>query len=388
MNQFSKHEFTFPKGYHKFHKDQVYNFQLNRWYSIGFARFEDMKEAGQKINSFADWKVEMINLAEKAVLEKRYLNAAIYYRSAEFYIINENSEKEELYRKFSDLFYQVMKDEDFERFRVPYNESFLPVIKVPAEEDTRGTIVMHGGFDSFIEEWYFMIKYLSKNGYEVIAFEGPGQGAALKTYGIPLDIEWEKPTRAVLDYFDLDNVTLWGLSMGGWYCLRAAAFESRIKRVIASGHSIDYMKSMPKVLYHMHMFFLKKFRKFTNKMALKSLKKGKGLEAWMMGNLMYITKKETPLEAYDLFLELNDRNIHSELVKQDVLYLTGRNDHFVPFKMHDLQLKALTNARSVTDIVFTRESHAHNHCQIGNIGLALDTMIEWLEEKMATDFTK
>ena len=283
----------------------------------------------------------------------------------------------------SDLFYQVMNEENFERIKVPYNKLFLPVLKVPAQGETVGTIVMHGGFDSFIEEWYFMMKYLSNHGYEVIAFEGPGQGAALKTYGIPLDIEWEKPTKAVLDYFNLNNVTLWGLSMGGWYCLRAAAFEHRIKRVIAAGHSIDYMKSMPKVLYDMHMLFLKKFRKITNKMALKSLKKGKGLEAWMMGNLIYITKKASPLEAYDIFLELNDKNIHSESVKQDVLYITGRNDHFVPFKMHDLQLKSLINARSVTDIVFTKESQAHNHCQIGNIGLALDTMINWLDEQMA-----
>lgn len=376
-----KHIPEFPVGYHKFHKKQVYNFQLNRWYSIGFARFEDMKEAGQKINTFTDWKIEMIKLAEKAIFEKRFLNAAIYYRSAEFYIINEDSEKENLYKKFSDLFYKVMKDENFKRYNVPYNESFLPAIKVPAIEYKKGTVVMHGGFDSFIEEWYFMIKYLSKHGYEVIAFEGPGQGAALKTHGITFDIEWEKPTKAVLDYFNLNNVTLWGLSMGGWYCLRAAAFESRIKRVIAAGHSIDYMKSMPKVLYHMHMFFLSRFRNLSNRMASKTVKKGKGLEAWMMGNLMYITKKKNPIEAYDLWLELNDKNLHSELVKQDVLYLTGRNDHFVPFKMHDMQLKALTNARSVTDIVFKKESHAQNHCQIGNIGLALDTMIEWIEEK-------
>jgi hypothetical protein len=48
--------------------------------------------------------------------------------------------------------------------------------------------------------------------------------------------------------------------------------------------------------------------------------------------------------------------------------------------MHNLQLTALTNAKSVTDIVFTKESHAQNHCQIGNIGLALDTMIKWIEE--------
>ena len=241
---------------------------------------------------------------------------------------------------------------------------------------------MHGGFDSFIEEWYFMMKYLANAGYEIIAFEGPGQGAALKTYGIPLDIEWEKPTKAVLDYFNLDDVTIWGLSMGGWYCLRAAAFEPRIKRVIAAGHSIDYMKSLPRILYDLHMLFFKKFRNFTNKMGIKQLEKGKGLEAWMMGNLMYITKKKTPIEAYDIFLALNDKNIHSELVKQDVLVITGRNDHFVPFKMHNLQLKALTHAKSVTDVVFTKESHAHNHCQIGNIGLALDTMIGWLNEKL------
>jgi len=119
----------------------------------------------------------------------------------------------------------------------------------------------------------------------------------------------------------------------------------------------------------------------TNRMAQKSLEKGKGLEAWMMGNLMYITKKATPLEAYDIFLELNEKNIHSELVKQEVLLITGRNDHFVPYKMHDLQLKALINAQSVTDIVFTKESQGQNHCQIGNIGLLLDKMIDWLDEK-------
>jgi len=381
MKSFDENKSDFPIGYHEFHKKQIFNFQLNRWYSIGFARFEDMIEVGQRIHDFTDWKEEMLKLAEKAITEERYLNAAIYYRSAEFYIINDYSEKEDLYKKFSDLFYQVMKDEDLEKVNVPYMESFLPVIRMLAIGYKKGTIVMHGGFDSFIEEWYFMIKYLSKHGFEVIAFEGPGQGAALKIHGIPLDIEWEKPTKAVLDYFNLNNVTLWGLSMGGWYCLRAAAFEPRVKRVIAAGHSIDYMKSMPRLLYSMHMFFLKKFRNLMNRMALRSLKKGKGLEAWMMGNLMYITKKETPIEAYDLFLELNDLNIHSELVKQDVLYLTGRNDHFVPFKMHDLQLKALTNARSVTDIVYTKESHAQNHCQIGNIGLALDTMIKWIKEK-------
>jgi len=64
-------------------------------------------------------------------------------------------------------------------------------------------------------------------------------------------------------------------------------------------------------------------------------------------------KIDFPISS-DVWLQLNDKNIHSELVKQDVLLFSGRNDHFVPFKMRDLQLKALTNARSVTDVVFKK----------------------------------
>lgn len=49
--------------------------------------------------------------------------------------------------------------------------------------------------------------------------------------------------------------------------------------------------------------------------------------------------------------------------------------------MHDMQVKALTNAESLTDRVFTKEDHAQNHCQIGNVGLALDVMVKWIEDK-------
>ncbi|GAG11749.1 unnamed protein product [marine sediment metagenome] len=49
--------------------------------------------------------------------------------------------------------------------------------------------------------------------------------------------------------------------------------------------------------------------------------------------------------------------------------------------MHGKQVKALTNAKSVTARVFTKEEHAQNHCQIGNVGLALDVMVKWIEKK-------
>ncbi len=56
-------------------------------------------------------------------------------------------------------------------------------------------------------------------------------------------------------------------------------------------------------------------------------------------------------------------------------------DHFIPIRMHKRQLEALVNANSVTDRVFTQKDQAQHHCQIGNIKLALDTMVSWIEQK-------
>ena len=382
MTNNNKSRFTFPVGYHKFHKKQVFNFQLNRWHSFGYARFEDMKEVGPKIKTFDDWKIEMEQLAEKAVSENRFMNATFYYRAAEFYILLENSEKKRLYDKFNEYFYKAFENENIERFEVPYQDAFLPAIRIlSVGEKKKGTIIIHGGFDSFVEEFYSWMVYFSDHDYEVIAFEGPGQGAARSKYGLALDFAWEKPAKAVLDYFRLNDVIWLGISMGGWFCFRAAAFEPRIKRVIASSISYDYMKTMNVVLYKMHIFFIKYMRNFSNKMVIKGIKKGNGMQAWMSAQLMYITKKEEPMDAFDFWLQLNEENLHSELVKQDVLILTGRNDHFIPFKAHKMQVKALANAKSVTAKVFTNKTHAHNHCQVGNTGLALDVMEKWIEEK-------
>ena len=45
--------------------------------------------------------------------------------------------------------------------------------------------------------------------------------------------EWEKPVKTVLDFFRRDAVTLMGFSLGGGLVIRAAAFEPRVRRVIA-----------------------------------------------------------------------------------------------------------------------------------------------------------
>ena len=375
-------EFVFPVGYHSFHRSQLFNFQLNRWFSLGYARLEDMEKAGRKIRNFKDWKLIMLGLAETALAEGWLMNAAFYFRAAEFYTKAKDPDKEALYDKFIELFDKAFEKDKIERHHVPYDGAFLSALRIPSAHESKGTILMHGGFDSLIEEWYSMMRYFSDHGYDVIGFEGPGQGAALRKYGLPLTHEWEKPTKAVLDHFHTARAALIGMSMGGWFCLRAAAFEPRVSHVIASGHSIDYMKNMNFVFRYLHMWSIRHFRDFVERMAAKKFQ-GEGMAAWMVEHLMYITKKTKPLDALDIYMLMNEQNMHPELVRQDVLVLAGREDHFIPFKMFKKQIRALTNARSVTGRVFTKKENAQNHCQTGNVGLAVDVVIRWLDEKFA-----
>jgi pimeloyl-ACP methyl ester carboxylesterase len=374
-------EFNFPVGYHQFHTVKIINFQLNRWHSLGYARFEDLLQAALRIKTLDDWKGVMVSLAQEAETEERWMNAAFYYRAAEFFTMPSDPDKEALYNQFTDIFYtQAFAGESFERVLVPYEQTHLPAICIAsALHECKGTIVIHGGFDSFIEEFYSLAVFFSHQGFDIIMFEGPGQGAALKKYGLPLTCQWEKPVKAVLDYFHLDDVTLLGISMGGWLCFRAAAYEPRIHRVIALSIAFDYMQ-IPPLPIQLLVKVLMLSRGLMDYLARLKMN-ANYQERWGINNLMYITKTQTPMDATDILLQFNEHNLHSELVKQDVLILTGAEDHFIPLKMHHKQVNALRNAKSVTGRIFTKKDQAQNHCQIGNIGLALDVIEKWLKEK-------
>ena len=82
-----------------------------------------------------------------------------------------------------------------------------------------------------MEEFYPLLKEYPDKGYTILLFEGPGQGQARKN-DLVFTYEWEKPVKAILDYFHLSSVTILGISWGGYLAPRAAAFDKRIHRVI------------------------------------------------------------------------------------------------------------------------------------------------------------
>ena len=368
-----------PIGYYKFNKNKFLNYQLNRWHSLGYSRKEDIQAIGLKISTFEDYINEFTVASELAKKENRLKNAASYLRASEFLISPDDPKKIDVYKKFIELFDDAFSEKGFERHKVPYNGGFLSAIKIPSKtREVKGTIIGIPGFDAFIEEFYCIWEYFADHGYDVVAFEGPGQGGSRRIYNQYFDHDYEKPTKAVLDYFDLDDVIALGVSMGGYWIMRAAAFEKRITKVIAMPPLYDWLEMTNSFNASLAKWFLK-HRKLTNffvkmKMSVAPLRH-------TINNALFIQNKNEYYDAVTWMMRMNKDHIHSHLIDQDVFLVAGENDAFQPIGLLEKQKEALINAKSVSERIFTKAEKADQHCQMGNLNLALEVMLEWINEK-------
>lgn len=105
-------------------------------------------------------------------------------------------------------------------------------------------VLLIAGLDSTKEEFFAAENVLLARGLATFSLDGPGQGETARALKIRPD--FEVPAAAVLDVLcarpDLDGgrVGLLGVSLGGYYGARAAAFEPRIRALVISGGCYDY----------------------------------------------------------------------------------------------------------------------------------------------------
>jgi predicted amidohydrolase/dienelactone hydrolase len=126
-----------------------------------------------------------------------------------------------------------------EPVRIPYaNTSLAAYLRVPGARDTKPPVViMMPGLDSVKEELQATAEYMLARGLAVIAVDGPGQGEA--EYELPIEPAYERVATAVADYLegrdDIDRARIggFGVSLGGYYAARAAAYEPRIKAAVS-----------------------------------------------------------------------------------------------------------------------------------------------------------
>ncbi len=371
--------------YERLHDDPSINFQMNRWINyLGADALQDLQGISPNLSGFSSYRREFLALAEKAFSQGRNLHAAYYFRSAEFFMGMDDPEKMPTRNRFLGLLRDQCGIDERDRFDVPYQDGDIKGL-LPAycftHSQAKGTILIHGGFDSYIEEFFPVVQYIREQGFTVICFEGPGQGGALLESRLLLTHEWHKPVKAVLDYFKLEQVTLLGLSMGGCLALRAAALEPRVERVVAYDVFLDWMDTTLEKLKPIAPVLrglLKARASVVFNIVLKGIMQKSPLFDWGMHQAMLVLGASTSYEVFLKSRPFTTRDI-SPQVRQDVLLLAGTEDHVIPLSHFSEQVHILRNARSVTARLFTRAEHAQNHCQVGNLRLAVDFIAGWIE---------
>lgn len=246
----------------------------------------------------------------------------------------------------------------------------------------RGRIVVFGGYDSYIIEWLPAALALRDAGLDTIIFDGPGQGTALDA-GIPMTPDWHLPVAAVADHFGISDFTLMGFSLGGCLVMRAAAREPRVSRVIAMDICTSLFVSATRGFTASGLSFIAdnsgQMPAPLVNAAVASVSKTDLLTDWVISQGERVMGTAAPADTFAAWREYRTDDV-SSLVKQEVLLMAGSKDHYMPLSMLPEQLMTLTAAHSVSARVFTEAESAQNHCQIGNMGLALKVILDWLDE--------
>jgi len=375
----------FPYGYHDFHTDPNLNYQLNRF--LGELPAEHVAQIAARIENLADWKREMLGAAAGAELAGEIRAAASYYRAAEFFMSPQDPEKVPTYDKFVALFWQAHGSDGGERVRVRYEGHTLPALRLRAT-GAQSTVVIHAGFDAFLEELVGLGRALRDDGFDVILFEGPGQGEPLIKQGLTMTPEWEKPVAAVLDHFGLRDVTLIGISLGGYLAPRAAAFEPRIARVVAFDVMYDFFEC---VTSHGSAWLRGAARTLLSTApttavldaALRSMMETDATVKWGIEQGMHVTGAPSPAAFLGEVRKYRLADV-SARIRQDFLLLAGAEDPLVPLAQFYAQAQALTGVRSLTTRLFTRQEQAQSHCQYGNLDLALAVIADWIHERVGS----
>ncbi len=381
---------SFPIGVHRLHADVSLDFQLNRLVGLGGGDLDEVRAVAARIVDLDDWKRELLALADRALSEGRIRNAAAYLRAAEFNMAPQDPDKREAYERqaklFRDLYAGDLRSGRLRMEEVPYGEARLPVWRASAPEaqESRGTIVVHGGFDSYGEELYPLARAMADAGWATVLFEGPGQGGVIRRQGLPFTTEWERPVAAVLDGLGLEDVTLVGLSLGGYLAPRAAAFEPRVRRVVAWGVMWDFfevaMSTRPAALRLALRTLLGLRADAVLDRLIARQMEGDPFARWAVEHGTYVLGTDRP-SAYVRAMQRFTTRGFAPRITQDFLLLTGTEDHYVPLDHFHRQAAALTGVRSFTGRIFTAGEQAHTHCQVGNLGLALRVILDWAAER-------
>lgn len=183
---------------------------------------------------------------------EKYNRAATYYLTCERLQAHGAAGRGELYQRFLTTFARgiALSRENCERVEIPYEGSHISGLYVRAEnvEGPAPILVQVNGLDSTKEMKYRvgLPAWLAKRGIASLIIDQPGTGEALRLQGLTARYDSEHWASRVVDWLETRNdidpkrIGLEGVSLGGYYCPRAVAFEPRFACGVVWGANHDW----------------------------------------------------------------------------------------------------------------------------------------------------
>jgi predicted alpha/beta-fold hydrolase len=361
--------------------------------------FNAWNSTAERLRGVAD---ESMSRGDRTSARDTYLRCNTYYNMAEFYLhgnpsdprIKETSGKaRDCFRKAGKLF-----EPPVEEVGIKYENTTLPgyFYRVDTSGKKRPLVIIQTGFDGTQEELYAGgVKASLERGYNVLTFEGPGQGQVVREQGLHFRSDWEKVVTPVVDYavsrkdVDPKKITLWGISMGGCLAARAAAYEHRLKALI-----LDPAMDMAQVVLKQFGPAMAEFSgdpnfKVTEETVKEVLEKapkqidegfayamkGNVQMTWFVQNGMFVLGVDSP-SKFPLELLKYSLDGVSDKVTADTLVCDAEQDVEKYGTMTRDIYDSLTCPKEY--VLFTNAEGAGAHCQIGAARFGCQVKLDWL----------
>jgi pimeloyl-ACP methyl ester carboxylesterase len=252
------------------------------------------------------------------------------------------------------------------------------------------TIIFNEGKDGWAEDGKFVVDAALPRGYHVLLYDGPGIGKVIRLQNLPFRHDWENVITPIVDYLsemnnvvDINNVALISVSLGGYLGPRAAAYEPRLKALIANPGVMDWFLVYEAFLNEMDPNLVSLIDSDPEAFddAIYQAMNYSGLLEWGMIDSMWHHNQTTP---HGLMNEVR-RFTNVGLVENITAY-TMVIDAEMETRGQSLELyNALTNCPEKTFVNFTHGEAAQLHVQPGATGILTLRMFDWLDEVFAKE---
>ncbi|ADZ91458.1 alpha/beta hydrolase family protein [Marinomonas mediterranea] len=301
----------------------------------------------------------------------KYARAATYYGTAERLQGLGSESRLTLYKHFLQVFAKgtTLAKENCERVEIPYEGKHISALYVRAEgvEGKAPILVQVNGLDS-IKEMIYRVgvpQLLAKRGISSLIVDQPGTGEAIRLQGFTARYDSEHWASRIVDWLetrdeiDAKRIGLQGVSLGGYYCPRAVAFEPRFACGLVWGANHDWRDVQKRRLEKEGDFPVPHYWDHVR---------------WVWG-----------AKDMDEFMQIAE-NVHLDgvldQIKVPFLVTHGEKDSQIPLKWAYRTYEQLVNSPKRELKIFTDREGGVQHSSFDNSANAGAYLVDWVAETL------